>query len=92
VSIEPPGSPDERTHGIEEKRKKEAGFNETVEEWHAASVSEPLVADNFFSVTMGMDITMKGAGRIKMNEVCVFGVENGKINREHFYYTPEPTA
>jgi hypothetical protein len=22
VSIEPPGSPDERTHGIEEKRKK----------------------------------------------------------------------
>lgn len=61
-----------------------------VDTWHDSNISDPLVADNFFSVTMTMDITMKGAPRMIMEEVCVYGVKDGKIVLEHFYFTPSP--
>ncbi len=90
VSHEPPGSPAPHVEGIDAVRQKEAAFNDMVAEWHGSTVSDPIVADNFFSVTMSMDITMKGAGRMNMEEVCVYGVKNGKIALEHFYFTPMP--
>jgi hypothetical protein len=35
---------------------------------------------------MGMEVTMKGAGRVDMHEICVYKVENGKIVKEQFFY------
>jgi hypothetical protein len=35
---------------------------------------------------MGMEVTMKGVGRIKMDEICVYKVEGGKIVKEQFFY------
>ena len=35
---------------------------------------------------MGMDVTMKGRGCIQMSEVCVYGVRDGKIVHEQFFY------
>ncbi|MEL6717855.1 MAG: SnoaL-like domain-containing protein, partial [Bacteroidota bacterium] len=47
---------------------------------------EPVIGGNFFSVAMGMDITMKEGGRMSMDEVCVYKVENGKIVQEQFFF------
>jgi hypothetical protein len=33
-----------------------------------------------------MDVTLKGAGRIKMNQVAVRRWKNGKIVHERFYH------
>lgn len=90
VSHEPPGSPVPHAEGIEVVRQKKSDFNNMVDTWHDSNISDPLVADNFFSVTMTMDITMKGAPRMIMEEVCVYGVKDGKIVLEHFYFTPSP--
>ena len=38
-----------------------------------------VVVGNFFSVAMGMDVTIKGAGRMPMDEIVVFEVKDGKI-------------
>jgi ketosteroid isomerase-like protein len=35
---------------------------------------------------MGMDVTMKGGQRMKMDEVCVFKVKDGKIVSEEFFF------
>jgi hypothetical protein len=35
---------------------------------------------------MGMDVTMKGMGRMKMDEVAVYEVKNGKIVKEQFFF------
>jgi len=88
VSHEPPGTPNEVVKGFDAVRQKETDFNNTVEAWHGSKVSDPVIADRFFSVSMQMDITMKGAGRMNMEEVAVYGVKDGKINKAHFYYTP----
>jgi hypothetical protein len=35
---------------------------------------------------MGMDVTMKGQGRSKMDEIAVYEVKDGKIVKEQFFY------
>ena len=65
---------------------KGKAFNESIEAMHGGHCSEPLVAGNNFTVTMGMDVTMKGVGRMSMDEVCVYQVADGKIVKELFFY------
>ena len=87
ASIEPPQSQGmqsvEGLAAIKEKGKK---FGEMVEEMHGGFTSAPLVGGRFFSVAMGMDCTMKGMGRQKMDEIVVYEVKDGKIVKEQFFY------
>jgi ketosteroid isomerase-like protein len=89
VSIEPENLPPgalgnaKGLAAILEKGKK---FAELTEKVHAITVSEPLVADNWFSITMALDVTMKGRGRANMKEICVYHVRDGKIVQEQFFY------
>ena len=73
--------------GLDEIRKKGQMFNSMVEEMHGGWVSEPQVAGNFISFGMGMDVTMKGGvGRMKMDEIAVYEVKDGKIVKEQFFF------
>lgn len=42
-----------------------------IEEMHGGWCSEVLVGGDYLTCAMGMDVTMKGMGRVKMEEVCV---------------------
>ncbi|WP_299533753.1 nuclear transport factor 2 family protein [Ulvibacterium sp.] len=88
TSIEPDGSPAKEVHGLEGVKQKMQDFNNMVEEVHGMEVSDPLVADKFFSCTMKMDVTFKGAPRSTMEEICLYKVEDGKITYEEFFFTP----
>lgn len=90
VSIEPKGTPTEHVQGMDAIKKKNEHFATMVEEMHGVEVSDPIVADNFFSCTMKMDVTLKGMPRNKMEEVCLYQVKDGKIVSEQFFYTPPP--
>jgi hypothetical protein len=86
-SIEPPGSQGlETVQGLDAIKKKGEDFNNSVEEMHGGYVSEPLVAGRYIAVAMGMDVTMKGAGRMKMDEIALYEVKDGKIVKEQFFY------
>ncbi len=89
-SIEVPGSPAPNIEGMEAKIEKSKHFQDSVEAFHSNEISEPLVADSFFSITMKMEVTFKGAGRVTMEEVCVYEVRDGKIVLEQFFFTPDP--
>jgi len=86
VSIEPYSTPDfeKETHGLEGILEKGKKWGEMVEEAHGMDVSEPLLADSSFAVTMMMDVTMKGGQRMKMTELCIYHVKDGKIVSEQF--------
>jgi ketosteroid isomerase-like protein len=87
ISIEPSHSPGLKTvEGLEAIKEKGKQFGEMVEEMHGGYSNPPQVAGNYFSVVMGMDVTMKGQGRMKMDEVCVYEVKDGKIVKEQFFY------
>jgi ketosteroid isomerase-like protein len=87
VSIEPAHSPGlQSVEGLEAIKEKGRQFNAMVEEMHGGYSTEPVVAGTHFSVAMGMDVTMKGMGRMKMDEIAVYEVKDGKIVKEQFFY------
>ena len=87
VSKEMPGYPGEVTEGIKAVYQKSEDWLANVEAFHGAEISEPQIAENHFSCTMSMDVTFKDRGRQQISEVCVYGVDNGKIASEQFFYT-----
>ena len=72
--------------GIDAIREKGKKFQESAEEFHGGYSGKPIVAGNYFAVAMGMDVTMKGMGRMKMDEIALYEVRNGKIVKEQFFY------
>jgi len=87
VSIEPVHSPGLQTvEGLANIKQKAKDFNAMVEEVHSGWASEPIVAGSYISVAMGMDVTMKGQGRINMDEIALYEVKDGKIVKEQFFY------
>ena len=67
-------------------RKKGEDFVKKIEAAHHFSTTEPVVAGNHFAVGREMDITVQGFGRIKINEVMLYEVKDGKIVLEQFFY------
>ena len=86
-SIEPPHAQGLKSvKGREALRKKAEDFNNMVEEVHGGYCSKPVVGGSYFSVAMGLDATMKGMGRMKMDEIAVYEVKDGKIVKEQFFF------
>lgn len=88
--LEPNGVPNAHVKGLENLRAKTIQFGEMTEERYGLEVSDPIVADNFFCVSMFIDSKMKGMPRMKMEELCMYEVKDGKIVKEQFFYTPPP--
>lgn len=86
VSIEPAHTQQPNAEGLDALREKTKHFMGSVKEFHDSYVGDPIVAGNFFSCTMGMDITMQDGNRMKMDEVCVYEVKDGKIVKEQFFF------
>jgi ketosteroid isomerase-like protein len=89
VSVEafaPPGQSRE-TKGLDGvKAKGEWWVNN--HEVHSAIVEGPLVAGDHFAVTFKFDVTFKPENkRIKMDEIGMYKVADGKIVREEFFYS-----
>jgi|SRR5579859_7292802 len=87
ISIEPHATPDFalETKGLPAIIEKGIKFENMTEALHGVKVSDPIVAGNSIAFTMELDITMKGRERMKMSEMCVYVVKDGKITSEHFF-------
>ena len=46
----------------------------------------PVVGGDHFSVGRGMDITVEGFGRVKIDQIMLYEVKDGKIVLEQFFY------
>lgn len=76
-----------RVEGMDAIREKGRQWADNIVEIHGGSVSEPVVAEDWFSVAMGIDATYKDLGRVPMQEICVYRVRDGKIVHEQFFYS-----
>jgi hypothetical protein len=84
-SMSAPGMPAEMK-GIEAIRGKNKWFFDN-NEINGEEVNGPFVGENQFAVEYKMDVTQKASGKkMRMEEMALYTVENGKIVREHFYY------
>ena len=87
VSIEPrEGILPVQSRGMDAIRRKAELFVSMVDEFYGDTISGPLVAGNFFSLTWTSDLKMKGEPRQVNTELCVYEVRNGRIVSEMFFY------
>ncbi|MGJ8744975.1 SnoaL-like domain-containing protein [Polaribacter sp.] len=87
ISKEMPGVPyGEIVSGKKEVYEKAKQWLEDVVEFHKSDITDPVIAESFFSSKMSFDVTFKSRGRQQMEEVCVFEVQDGKIKSEQFFY------
>ena len=84
--LEPPGATAPSVRGLSAILAKEERFTIAIESMHAIIISEPLVAGNFFTIRLQFDFTLRGRGRIVLDELGVYEVREGKIVREQFIY------
>ena len=86
-SVEPPMARDlKNAEGKAAVRKKAEDLIKQVEEVHSSSTTAPVVAGNHFAVGRRLEITVKGLGRMNMDEVMLYEVKDGQIVLEQFFY------
>ena len=86
-SIDPSNSPYfGYAEGKAAVRKKGEDFVKRIEAAHKRYTTEPVIAGNHFAVGREVDITVKGHGRIQINEIMLYEVKDGEIISEQFFY------
>ena len=87
-SVDPPDSPYfPYAEGKAEVRRKGEDFVSRVEAVHKAATTEPVIAGHHFVVGREKDLTVKGHGRVYINEIMLYEVRDGKIVLEQFFYS-----
>lgn len=86
VNIEPYATATfaKETKGLSAILEKGARFGAMIEQVHGVSVSDPLVAGSAFACAMQLELTIKGHGRMTLNELCIYEVKDGKVVSEQF--------
>lgn len=86
-SLEPEGSPYfGYAEGKAPVRKKGEDFVSRIEAVHSLRTTAPIVAGNHFVVGREKDITVQPHGRIRINQVMLYEVRDGRIVLEQFFY------
>jgi len=87
VSMEPrEGILPKETKGMDAIRKKAELFISMVDNFYGDTISDPIVAGEYFSVSWESDLKMKGYERQTNIELCVYKTKDGKIISEQFFY------
>ncbi len=82
VSIETDGTKTTTAAKMHEKEKK---FLEKVEKFRSIEFSQPLIAGNYFTLILKMEVDLKNVGYKMMEEICVYKVKGDKIIFEQFF-------
>lgn len=86
-SVEPPNSPYlKNAEGKAPVRKKGEDFVKKIEEVHKLYATHPVVAGNYFAIGRIQDLTVKGFGRVNIEEIILYEVKDGQIVLEQFFY------
>ena len=87
ISIEPyAGFLPKEAKGMDAIKKKADLFISIVENFYGNTISDPVIAGDYFSVSWESDLQMKGEARKTNIELCVYKTKDGKIISEQFFY------
>lgn len=76
----------EKITGLQAVLDRGLKWREIVSSVHGVEISDPIIARDHFAVSMVWDISYKDGTRSDLDEICVYGVKEGKIISEHFFF------
>ena len=74
------------TNGLKAVLNGAKNFHATIKKVLSRDVSEPLVAGNYFVFRLCQEFQLEEIGYYKLDELCLFEVEGGKIICEEYFY------
>jgi hypothetical protein len=87
LSIEPrEGLLPQQVKGLQAIQQKAELFISHVDTFYDSTITDPIVAGDFFTIGWVTDIKMKGQSRQTNTEICLYKVKDGKIVMEQFFY------
>ncbi len=72
--------------GIQNFAAKGEAFNAQFTAFHSFYVGEPIVAGDYAALAMGYDAEHVSAGRVQLDEIAVYHIQDGKVVSEQFFY------
>ena len=87
LSLEPAeGLLPKETKGLKAIQQKADLFISMVDEFYGSTITDPVVAGDYFTVGWVSDLKMKREDRKTNSEICLYKVKDGKIISEQFFY------
>jgi hypothetical protein len=87
LSIEPvEGFLPKHVKGLKAIQEKAELFISMVEEFYSNTITDPVVAGDYFTTSWITELKMKGQPRQTNTEICLYKVRDGKIVWEQFFY------
>ncbi|MGZ3753560.1 MAG: SnoaL-like domain-containing protein [Flavisolibacter sp.] len=83
-SIDPLNKEQPALKGLEKLIAREKDFLARTE-IHLLTVSQPIIAGSYFTLSLHMDFTIAGQGKMLVEELCVYKVNDGKIISQQFF-------
>ena len=83
-SIDPQNTSGQPLKGLDTLIKREEDFLSRVA-IETISLSEPIIAGSYFTLSLKMSFDIKGQGHRDMEEICVYKVKDGKIISQQFF-------
>lgn len=83
-SIDPQNTSGQPLKGLDTLIKREEDFlsRVTIE---TISLSEPIIAGSYFTLSLKMSFDIKGQGHREVEEICVYKVKDGKVISQQFF-------
>lgn len=72
--------------GKQNVKRKGEEFVKQIESVHELKTGDPIVSANHFAVTRLTDLTLKSIGRVRLSQIMLYEVHDGKITTEQFFY------
>ncbi|MDB5151873.1 MAG: nuclear transport factor 2 family protein [Mucilaginibacter sp.] len=83
-SIDPLNAEQSPLKGLENLVAREKDFLSRTD-IHKITVSHPIVANSYFTLSLHMDFTIAGQDKMRVEELCVYKVKDGKIVSQQFF-------
>jgi hypothetical protein len=83
-SIDPLNTEQSSLRGLTNLLKREKDFLSRTE-IHKITLSEPLIAGSYFTISLSIDFTIAGQGKMEIEELCIYKVKDGKIISQQFF-------
>ena len=72
--------------GKADVREKGMNWVKRIEVFYGGRTTRPVVGGNYFCVGRQADIEVQGLGRIQVDQIMLYQVEEGQIVLEQFFY------